>query len=180
MGLMAARPEKIPKESVEEGDHIYTDRNKKTYYHHGIYIGDDKVIHFSKVSSRRPPREKDKCNHYPGETTTDAIRGVRMCCLRCFVRNRSLYRMKYDGGIWALVRTTQSATKSEAAVQVVAHAKQMLTDDDFGEYNLLTNNCESFAYYCKTGVRDHISKQVLRAIFIALIAVGSGGALFTM
>jgi hypothetical protein len=40
-------PMKIKVEELQRGDHICTDRNLKSYYHHGIYIGGDRVIHFS-------------------------------------------------------------------------------------------------------------------------------------
>ncbi|CAM9645115.1 unnamed protein product [Choristocarpus tenellus] len=44
-------------------------------------------------------------------------------------------------------------------------------DGSWGGYNLLTNNCETFAYWCSTGRREAVSRQALRGI------VGVGGAI---
>jgi hypothetical protein len=80
-------PRKIKEEELQPGDHICTDRNLTLYYHHGIYMGNDIVIHFSKVSESNPPGENDKCDHYE-DTTTDEPWAVRKCCLKCFVRRK--------------------------------------------------------------------------------------------
>jgi cell wall-associated NlpC family hydrolase len=56
-------PQKIDRHQLRPGDHICTDRNLKTYYHHGIYIGDDRVVHFGRKSSE----EEYKCHHGLGE-----------------------------------------------------------------------------------------------------------------
>jgi cell wall-associated NlpC family hydrolase len=60
MGLLGLSPHKIEPCELRPGDHIYTDRNLKTYYHHGIYIGNDRVIHLTKVSSHHPAKQKDE------------------------------------------------------------------------------------------------------------------------
>ncbi|URE31238.1 hypothetical protein MUK42_03456 [Musa troglodytarum] len=39
---------RIGKESLKPGDHIYSWRTAYIYAHHGLYVGDDKVIHFTR------------------------------------------------------------------------------------------------------------------------------------
>jgi hypothetical protein len=43
MGLLSNR---ISKEDLHPGDHIYSWRRAYTYDHHDIYVEDSKVIHF--------------------------------------------------------------------------------------------------------------------------------------
>merc|ERR1712183_216611 len=45
MGLLSNR---VQRESLKPGDHIYPWRTAYIYAHHGIYVGDDKVIHFTR------------------------------------------------------------------------------------------------------------------------------------
>ncbi|KFK24449.1 hypothetical protein AALP_AAs48179U000400 [Arabis alpina] len=44
MGLLS---NKISRDDLKPGDHIYSWRNAYTYSHHGIYVGDGEVIHFT-------------------------------------------------------------------------------------------------------------------------------------
>ncbi|KAL5570716.1 hypothetical protein UlMin_020313 [Ulmus minor] len=39
---------KIERDQLEAGDHIYSWRGGYLYAHHGIYIGEGKVIHFNR------------------------------------------------------------------------------------------------------------------------------------
>ncbi|KAI7754301.1 hypothetical protein M8C21_024817, partial [Ambrosia artemisiifolia] len=39
---------KIHISQLKPGDHIYSWRKAWLYAHHGIYVGDDKVIHFTR------------------------------------------------------------------------------------------------------------------------------------
>ncbi|KAL4296020.1 hypothetical protein GQ457_12G012490 [Hibiscus cannabinus] len=45
MGLLSNR---IGKESLKPGDHIYSWRTAYIYAHHGIYVGNNTVIHFTR------------------------------------------------------------------------------------------------------------------------------------
>jgi len=42
---------------------------------------------------------------------------------------------------------------TRSSEQVVEAAYELLRSDGFGQYDLISNNCEHFATYCKTGVR---------------------------
>jgi hypothetical protein len=55
---------------------------------------------------------------------------------------------------------------------VLQRAHQYLHNDNFGDYSLSKHNCETFAYFCKTGeLYPFGSKQVLRGAF--KVAVGA-------
>uniref|UniRef100_A0A6N2M1B2 LRAT domain-containing protein n=1 Tax=Salix viminalis TaxID=40686 RepID=A0A6N2M1B2_SALVM len=45
MGLLS---NKIERDVLKPGDHIYSWRNAYLYAHHGIYVGDKEVIHFTR------------------------------------------------------------------------------------------------------------------------------------
>jgi hypothetical protein len=102
---------------MKRGDHIYIYYVTKSinYTHHGIYYGDDKVIHY-----------------YKGEIQCTALSKFG---------NKSKIRVK---------KYKKFAPKSV----VIRRAKSRI-----GEklYNPIFNNCEHFAYWCKTG--KHKSKQ---------------------
>nr|GEW66320.1 putative endopeptidase, NLPC/P60 domain, LRAT-like domain protein [Tanacetum cinerariifolium] len=88
--------QKIETSKLKEGDHIYTWR-KQIYSHHGIFVGDGKIIHF--VSTIR---------YY-------------LVVLLVFIRK-------------------------EAVVPCP------IVENGYGKYDLMNNNCEDFALYCKTGL----------------------------
>ena len=99
----------------ERGDHIYFKCGG--YTHHGIYCGDDRVIHYG--------RKKEIC-----ETS-----------LSDFAKHRDVSAQKYED--------------ADSADIVVSRAKERLSER---KYNLLFNNCEHFATWCKVGRRR--SRQI--------------------
>ncbi|CAM0904167.1 unnamed protein product [Alopecurus aequalis] len=181
MGLLSNR---IEKEALKAGDHIYSWRSAWVYAHHGIYAGDDKVIHFSRgrdqevgtgtaidllLVSSVPATSTTPClvcssNHVTAATEING--GVMSSCLSCFLAGGDLYRFEYAVSptlFHAKVRkgTCISATTDPAEV-VVRRAHDSLSTG-FGCYNLVKNNCENFATYCKTG-SGRPSGQVVTAI----------------
>ncbi len=118
----------IQKDPVK-GDHIRV--NRVVYYHHGIYVSDNKVI------------------HYNTEGDGDGLSGnAKVLCTslddfleggKCQVRNYSSYEKKllFPAGI------------------IAKRAKGKLGEKG---YNLVFNNCEHFANWCALGVKK--SEQV--------------------
>ena len=101
-----------------KGEHIKV--KKLGYFHHGIYIGDDKVVHYSKINAKAEVKETS---------------------LKEFL----------DKGKFEIVKYNDSLHMDE----VVLRAKSLQGKT---EYNLIFNNCEHLASWCKTGQRT--SKQV--------------------
>ena len=120
----------------------------KYYYHHGVYLGDYKVIHFH------------------GQDKDDAK--LRICDLYKFLTNSvdcKIYLVKYiDGDHLLPVRETLNL------------ANEVLKDPSLWPgYHIVRNNCESFATWLKTGKK--ISAQAAfalhRVISLGAAVVGS-------
>ncbi|CAF1782528.1 protein LEAD-SENSITIVE 1 [Brassica napus] len=164
MGLFS---NKISRDELKAGDHIYSWRSY-IYSHHGIYVGDGKVIHFTRrggleigtgtyldnIIQISVPRHGD--NPCPNCGDQSILDGVISSCLDCFLAGGSLYLFQYDVSKAVLVAKQRGGTcttaPSDPPEEVVHRAKCLLWSNGFGEYHLLDNNCEDFAIYCKTGL----------------------------
>ena len=119
----------------------------------GIYVGDGKVIHLEKRSQDDHEGEDRSCHR--------EMRGRLVeSSLDSFLQDgdRSLFLFNY--GISALrfwlnssgaCSTRACDTTPEVSVD---RARNYSVDGD--DYDHLNNNCETFAFYCKTG-RDKVS-----------------------
>ncbi|XP_030501694.2 protein LEAD-SENSITIVE 1 [Cannabis sativa] len=178
MGLLSNM---IKQSQLKEGDHIYCYRRAHTYSHHGIYMGDDRVIHFTRTKTKkvslirtvfgRQPCEK--CGYNPNEEN-----GVVQTCLTCFLKHHRLFRFEYNAGFSERILKksgTCSAVSSDMAKKVTERAKDMLnSDNQFGEYHLIDNNCECFAFYCTTGLRRTMQgnafKDAIESVYKTLMS----------
>ncbi|XP_024031038.1 uncharacterized protein LOC21394024 [Morus notabilis] len=163
MGLLSNR---VAKESLKPGDHIYSWRTAYIYAHHGIYVGDNTVIHFTRrgqevgtgtvldllLVSSGPTRSVGPC---PNCTPNEEGSGVVSSCLNCFLAGGILYRFEY-AVIPALFLAKARGGTCTLAVSdpddIVVHRVKYLLTNGFGCYNVFKNNCEDFAIYCKTGL----------------------------
>ncbi|KFK24447.1 hypothetical protein AALP_AAs48179U000200 [Arabis alpina] len=213
MGLLS---NKISRDDLKPGDHIYSWRNSYTYSHHGIYVGDGKVIHFTRgggqetrtgafldkveeaihftregvpetrmgtvlgkieefvhftrggVLEARVGSFLDKItnisipNHgggnYPCLICGDQsnLDGVISSCLNCFLSGGNLYLFEYGVSKAIFMANPRGGTctiaTSDPFDEVISRAKFLFQGKGFGHYDLLENNCEGFAIYCKTGL----------------------------
>ncbi|KAF9681735.1 hypothetical protein SADUNF_Sadunf05G0033700 [Salix dunnii] len=138
---------------LKEGDHIYAWRTRSELYsHHGIYTAIDRVVHFIGPKAKGPVKACKKCGY-----KRKMHGGVIETCLDCF-RSGSyvLYVYRYGMSMRDLQLSShvlcQTCTikESKPASEVVKTAKEKL-EVGFGTYNLISNNCEDFATFCKTG-----------------------------
>ncbi|XP_071727545.1 protein LEAD-SENSITIVE 1-like [Rutidosis leptorrhynchoides] len=157
----------IKRSELKEGDHIYTWR-KQLYSHHGIFIGENKIIHF--VNTKREgdqgsrfgleSRSNQKKPKTPCPTSYCGLEkvagsGVKLCCVDCFIKGGSLYLFKYQASRKFLLSKTVGGTCTMAEsdpVKEVIHRTSYLYENGYGKYDLMNNNCEDFALYCKTGL----------------------------
>ncbi|CDY38122.1 BnaC02g06510D [Brassica napus] len=165
MGLLS---NKISRDELKAGDHIYSWRSY-IYTHHGIYVGDGKVIHFTRgggleigtgtildkiIVSSVPNHGGDNPCPDCGDQTDH--NGVITSCLDCFLSGGNLYLFEYNVSKAIFLAKQRGGTCTIAASDppedVVDRAKFLLLRNGFGEYHLLDNNCEDFAIYCKTGL----------------------------
>lgn len=108
------------------------------YKHYGVYIGNGEVVHFAGDKEREISAE------------------------HAFIQKTSLTDFRAGGSVY--VETCQLEAFQDK--ETVERALSMLGKER-GNYNLLFNNCEHFAYWCKYGKKK--SKQVIVATSVAVI-----------
>ncbi|CAK7338832.1 unnamed protein product [Dovyalis caffra] len=176
MGLLS---NKIERDLLKPGDHIYSWRNAYLYAHHGIYIGDEKVIHFTRAAgqevgtgtvldrfifSSSPSHPSD--NPCPKCGDQSRLDGVISTCIDCFLSGGDLYLFEYDVSPALFLAKPRGGTctlaKSDSPEDVL-HRASFLLQNGFGGYHIFRNNCEDFAIYCKTGLLVMTSISVGRS-----------------
>ncbi|KAL6131117.1 PREDICTED: uncharacterized protein LOC101305103 [Fragaria vesca subsp. vesca] len=156
MGLLS---NKVERDEIKPGDHIYTYRAVFTYSHHGIYLGGSKVVHFTPEkkpsSSTGKSYDSMSCPTFPDCGFRQPNSGVVLSCLDCFLRNGSLYCFEYGvtpSVFLSKVRGGTCTTAASDSPESVIHRAMYLLQNGFGNYDVFQNNCEDFAMYCKTGL----------------------------
>lgn len=110
------------------GDQIKV--NRGIYDHHGIYIGDDKVIQFGSTTGELDPS-------------------------KAMVIETSLDDFLKGGELLVATYTEEELKKRRNPNEIVEYAKAHLGDKG---YDLINNNCEHFSNECAFG--EHKSFQV--------------------
>ncbi|XVF71013.1 hypothetical protein PTKIN_Ptkin12aG0000300 [Pterospermum kingtungense] len=175
MGVLSNR---ISREEIKAGDHIYSWRHAYIYAHHGIYVGEGKVIHFTQGAGREisagTTLDRIIFSSYPSKTPNcpvcgdqSSLNGVISSCIDCFLAGGDLYLFQYAVSPAFFLAKPRGGTctiaASDSSEQVV-HRASFLLHNGFGVYHLFKNNCEDFAIYCKTGL-----------LVITRISVGRSG-----
>ena len=130
---------------LEPGHHIRIRKSNgfKKYYHHGIYCGEDMVIHlWDRQGNKKHAR-------------------VQRTSLQAFVEGCTQEEVTpeiilYENGV------------CYEPEEVVRRAESKLGET---KYNLASNNCEHFATWCKTG--RHKSSQVRKIVYAIAGVAGS-------
>ncbi len=120
----------------QPGDHIRVQRMNGLYAHHGIYVSDSEVIHFTGA-------DDDSVLDWskPEVIATD---------LAAFLKGGTLEVKEY---------TDEEFADLYSPEQIISYARHCLGDKG---YNLLFNNCEHFANVCTLG--RFRSRQVERVL----------------
>lgn len=130
------------------GDVVYCDRVGGAYGHFGIYIGGRKVIHFADpqgdFSTERAVVHEISLDHF-----VDGCRLYRMIFPQKYSSD-SVIRSLIMSGDYVLYSPEETVRRARSKL-----GKRGVRDDG---YNLIMNNCEDFAIWCKTGVFE--SRQV--------------------
>lgn len=164
MGLFS---NKISGDELKPGDHIYSWRQAYIYAHHGIYVGEGKVIHFTRgagqeigtgtfidrvIFSSSPSHPSD--NPCPDCGDQSRLDGVICSCINCFLSGGDLYLFEYGVSHALFLAKPRGGTCTLAtsdSQENVLHRARFLLENGFGGYHIFKNNCEDFAIYCKTG-----------------------------
>ncbi|WP_462182466.1 lecithin retinol acyltransferase family protein [Campylobacter concisus] len=129
------------------GDHIFVDRSVlsiKLYEHHGIYVGDNMVVHYNGLARgivlEKSCFEEILSNVVPLDKRN--IAKVEMTSLEEFASGDVLQVKKH-------------ADAPFSGQEVALRAKTRIGEQ---KYNLIINNCEHFCNECVFG--EHVSEQV--------------------
>ncbi|CAL5202747.1 unnamed protein product [Lathyrus oleraceus] len=159
---------KIDRKQLKPGDHIYVWRQAYLYAHHGIYVQEEMVIHFTRETSgtqtlfdRLFTSSFSALNtHIPCQKCVAAKQtrsnGVILSCLDCFLSGGEPCLFLYGVNKLHFLNQARGGTctlaSSDPADEVI-HRANYLVENGFGGYHVSENNCEDFAIYCKTGLR---------------------------
>ncbi|XP_058749091.1 protein LEAD-SENSITIVE 1-like [Vicia villosa] len=164
MGVLS---NKIERKQLKRGDHIYSWRQAYLFAHHGIYVNEQVVIHFttgtptsvnSLFTSSAPSFDTNNipCPICGDRSKTRTKNGVFSSCLDCFLSGGELCRFLYGvNKLHFLVQArggTCTLASSDPTDEVIYRAIYLL-ENGFGDYHVSKNNCENFAMYCKTGLQ---------------------------
>lgn len=122
--------------SPKRGDHIRVRRMNGLYYHHGIYVSDDEVIHFT------------------GDDDDSVLDWSK-----AHVISTGLTRFLNGGTVEVKEYNDEECGDLYPVEGIVSYARACLGDDG---YNLVFNNCEHFANACTLG--KYRSRQVERVL----------------
>lgn len=159
----------IDRKSLTPGDHILTYRKLHSYSHHGIFIGEDRVIHYHKTKEAGRSRRAKPCRNCGVDS--NHLRGVVKTCVDCFLKahighklHRFQYGVKYHDFLITRPGTCTTGTADPPDVTISRANDYLNGKVDFGIYHLLGNNCEMFAVDCKTGkkVSDQASSAEIQ------------------
>ncbi|KAL6132312.1 hypothetical protein ACLB2K_070683 [Fragaria x ananassa] len=167
---------KIYRESLKPGDHIYAYRLLHTYSHHGIYIGGDRVIHYNRTREANKWNRAKPCSKC--ELDRNHLRGVVKSCVDCFLHGHNLRRFQYGVNVvrylasWHGTCTTGRPDPPEVAIRRASDYFNKKDGHGFGDYDLFENNCEAFAVFCKT--EKAVSSQAWAAVLLLKAGVKIG------
>ena len=144
--------------SVEPGSVVYVVRDLVSsdygipYEHYGIYAGNKEVIHFA-------PLGNTKCIHRAPISEFAGIQGAEACFVRNFPETRR--------GLEIILRNKKVSSdvlefflknyQFFSARETLSRAESAVNSPEWS-YDLRGENCEHFAFWCKTGIKS--SSQV--------------------
>lgn len=127
---------------IVPGDIIFCNRMFGTYAHFGIYIGDLAVVHFDSDLSCAFGLKKAK---------------IDMTTIEDFRDGDTLYTIAAEH-LLSIIDDYCSFENGKyrffSPKETVDRALWCLHSNSRDEYKLFENNCEHFAIWCKTGIRD--------------------------
>ena len=139
------------------GDVIFVNRYIRLYRHFGIYIGNDRVIHFAAPDGDFD--EKNACIH---ETSLDHFKDGSEVYVMIFSEGYESCSVLRNLNIMNHINY-----KLQTPEETVTRAKSMLGLRGLKDkgYNIAFNNCETFAIWCKTNIAESRQVNELRSIF---------------
>lgn len=118
------------------GDHIRVKRYGGVYCHHGIYVGNNKVVHFAPMSGSEV---KDNHQSVVHETTLENFLRGGQLEVRCY--------------------SEEELKVKHSADRIVKDAYRCI---GIKNYSFVFNNCEHFASWCVTGKAQSRQVEVVK------------------
>ena len=139
---------RISTSDLKPGDHIYAYRKLGAYQHHGIYIGinsggEHTVVHFTGTGGGLNSKSTAAITKSPLKDFKGWSHMLRLVCYGADIKEM---KRKYSG-------TTQTLESLPSQVVVATAEYYAEHPSEWSDYNLIDNNCEMFALYCKTGIK---------------------------
>ena len=140
---------------ANKGDIVYVKR--RGYRHFGIYTGNQQVIHYYKE------RNKLLCD---GIITETSLNEFMSGSDTLYVLNGIGPAAKNNLFDWIIKRVFGGEINPFPPQETIERARSKLGEQG---YNLLLNNCEHFAFWCKTGVAKSTQVDDILACFLLLV-----------
>lgn len=174
---------------LEVGDHIYTVNGYGTFTHHGIVVSKGGDVRSTDVIEFNVPRDQSLPQVVTfnvllqPKTLLKMMSGARIqkVSLQSFVAKnpedsdstepiamKPLRRVHYDSKEskrWMARAGANRNSPSLPTERTVQLAHAFLESGQWPPYDLLTNNCEHFAVFCKTGVAHSAQAELVPAQF---------------
>ncbi|WP_411682897.1 lecithin retinol acyltransferase family protein [Clostridium thailandense] len=171
--VVFTKKEPTKKTFAEYGDIIGVDRG--IYQHYGVYIGNNRVIHFAPKNS---DSDFDWLNPQNVEIREDDMSKFLGDSNEYFVfdcESKNKHRLKFNTqafvGNASLFKNFMSLFDSRELLEVytpketVQRAKSRLGETG---YSLDINNCEHFAIWCKTGIHKSVQVDTVLKVLVKI------------
>ncbi len=142
--------------SLNKGDILAVTRKGGLYRHYGVYIGDNKVIHYAAengdFSGRISIHEASLSEFQDGAMLVyvlDFPDDGELPTKRGFYGDDAKLQHYRESLFFSIIRTADYHLYSPE--ETVERARERMGED---KYSLPFNNCEHFAIWCKTGVKE--------------------------
>ena len=106
------------------------------YYHHGIYVGDDRVVQFGGQLWNKPRSGIDEVQRFSKRGVPEILDHTNL---------------RFPGGMPLPARTRPK--------RIVARARCLVETQPRGVYNLFGRNCETIALWCVCGWAESLQRQ---------------------
>jgi hypothetical protein len=126
---------------LQPGDHLRVWRGVD--YHHGIYVGDNRVVQFGGSIFDKPHAK-----------IAEVSLGEFQRCGRAQV-------VDHSGLMWLRLWPLPPAYAPE---RIVARARCLARTQPAGVYNLVGRNCETVALWCVCGMGESLQRQWVQAV----------------
>jgi Lecithin retinol acyltransferase len=119
------------------GDHLRV-RRHELYYHHGIYVADERVVQFGGGIWDKPHARIEEVS------------------LDCFLRDGTAEVVDHNNLTWVALWRLPPALPPD---RIVARARCLASMPSERTYNLVGRNCETVALWCVCGMGESLQRQ---------------------